>query len=30
MDDYQKYKFKVFVFQDEATLKKKIRLHIIM
>ena len=30
LHDYQKYKFKVFVFQDEATLKKKIRLHIIM
>ncbi len=30
LHDYHKYKFKVFVFQDEATLKKKIRLHIIM
>jgi exoribonuclease R len=29
MDDYGKYKFKVFVFHDEASLKKKIRLHIV-
>lgn len=28
--NFQKYKFKVFVFQEEATLKKKIRLHIIL
>ena len=30
MIDYGKYKFKVFIFNDEASLKKKIRLHIIM
>ncbi len=30
MIDYGKYKFKVLVFNDEAALKKKIRLHIIM
>ena len=28
--NFQKYKFKVFVFQEEATLKKKIRLHILL
>lgn len=30
MIDYGKYKFRVFIFNDEATLKKKIRLHIII
>ena len=30
LEDYNKYKFKVFIFNDEASLKKKIRLHIIM
>ena len=30
MIDYGKYKFKVFIFNDEASLKKKIRLHVIM
>jgi exoribonuclease R len=29
MDDYGKYKFKVFLFHDEASLKKKIRLHLV-
>ena len=29
MDDYGKYKFKIFVFHDESSLKKKIRLHLI-
>jgi len=29
MSDYGKYKFKVFIFNDEASLKKKIRLHIL-
>ena len=29
MNDYGKYKFKVFIFNDEASLKKKIRLHIL-
>jgi exoribonuclease R len=29
MDDYGKYKFKVFLFHDEASLKRKIRLHIV-
>ena len=29
MSDYEKYKFKVFIFSDEASLKKKIRLHIL-
>ena len=29
MTDYGKYKFKVFIFNDESTLKKKIRLHIL-
>jgi exoribonuclease R len=30
LNNFQKYKFKVFVFQEEATLKKKIRLHILL
>ena len=30
LEDYNKYNFKVFIFNDEASLKKKIRLHIIM
>ena len=29
MDNYGKYKFKVFIFNDEASLQKKIRLHIL-
>lgn len=29
MNDYGKYKFKIFIFNDEASLKKKIRLHIL-
>lgn len=28
--NFQKYKFKVYVFHEEATLKKKIRLHILL
>jgi len=28
--NFQKYKFKVYVFNEEATLKKKIRLHILL
>jgi exoribonuclease R len=28
--NFQKYKFKVYVFHEEATLKKKIRLHILI
>ena len=27
--DYSKYKFKIFVFHDESSLKKKIRLHLV-
>jgi len=30
LNNFEKYKFKVFVFHEEATLKKKIRLHIIL
>jgi len=30
LEDYSKYKFKIFVFNEEASLKKKVRLHIIM
>ncbi len=28
LDDYNKYSFRVFIFNDENSLKKKIRLHI--
>ena len=28
--NFQKYKFKVYIFHEEATLKKKIRLHILL
>jgi exoribonuclease R len=30
LNNFEKYKFRVFVFHEEATLKKKIRLHIIL
>ena len=30
LDDYGKYKFKIFIFDEEASLKKKVRLHIIL
>ena len=30
LEDYSKYKFKIFIFHEEASLKKKVRLHIIM
>ena len=30
LDDFGNYNFKIFVFNDEATLKKKVRLHIIL
>jgi len=30
LNDYNKYKFKIFIFHEEASLKKKIRLHLIM
>lgn len=30
LEDYSKYKFKIFIFNEEASLKKKVRLHIIM
>ena len=29
LTDYSKYKFKIFVFHDESSLKKKIRLHLV-
>jgi exoribonuclease R len=29
LTDYNKYKFKIFVFHDESSLKKKIRLHMV-
>ena len=29
LTDYSNYKFKIFVFHDESSLKKKIRLHLI-
>jgi hypothetical protein len=29
LTDYNKYKFKIFVFHDESSLKKKIRLHFV-
>lgn len=29
LTDYRKYKFKIFVFHDESSLKKKIRLHMV-
>ena len=29
LEDYSKNKFKIFIFNDEASLKKKIRLHLI-
>jgi exoribonuclease R len=28
--NFQKYNFKVYIFQEEASLKKKIRLHILL
>jgi len=30
LTDFNKYKFRIFIFNDEASLKKKVRLHIIM
>ena len=30
LNDYGKYKFKIFIFDEEASLKKKVRLHIIL
>lgn len=30
LNNLQKYKFKVFVFKDESSLKKKVRLHILL
>lgn len=29
LDNYKKYKFKIFIFHEEASLKKKVRLHFI-
>ena len=29
LDDYNKYNFKIFIFNDEDSLKKKLRLHIV-
>jgi len=29
MTDYSNYKFKIFVFHDESSLKKKIRIHLV-
>ena len=30
LTDFNKYKFKIFIFNDEASLKKKVRLHIML
>ena len=29
LEDYNKYSFKIFIFNDEDSLKKKLRLHIV-